>query len=311
MKIKNKKIFQIYLLLILKNYIRETYSKAHEKTIWCIIKLNETKIASAGKDKLIKIWDLSNEKCLKELKNQKAVICLAKLNLNFIASGGYDYSIKIWDINSGNCLNSLIGHDGVVLTIIKLSSNLLASGSKGSYQIKIWDYTNGKNIKTISEHSNDVNCLIKLNNNQIVSASRDSTIKIIDYNKGKCLNSLKGHNGAVTSVVKLSKNKIASASTDKTVKLWEDDLCFKTISYSNIEFEYILSFVKISEDYLICATQNIISVYNIILGDYLFKIPFFNEFSFDISCIEMINEMQIIVGYKDGKYKVKDIDINN
>jgi WD40 repeat protein len=66
----------------------------------------------------------------------------------FIATCSGDATIKLWEIESGNCLKTLDGHDDVVISIIKLPRNQLASGSEAG-TVKIWNLSSGKCVRTL------------------------------------------------------------------------------------------------------------------------------------------------------------------
>ena len=99
-------------------------------------------IASAGRDKIIKIWDVWNGSCLMQLRGHdnwvKSVI--------FHPSGKYliscsdDKSIRIWDLSSGSSTKKLLdAHSHFILTMaMNPRYPLLASGSVDK-SIKIWD----------------------------------------------------------------------------------------------------------------------------------------------------------------------------
>jgi WD40 repeat protein len=62
--------------------------------------------------------------------HKEIVLCLVKLNECRLASAGDDKSIKIWQISSGQCLLTLNEHQGSVNFLAVLDERRLASASR-------------------------------------------------------------------------------------------------------------------------------------------------------------------------------------
>ena len=129
-KLENKveKIEKITLLLEMKDInnvcVNEQKLIGHDEAVYSLIKLSSTKIASAGSDTLVKIWDLKSEKLANDLKGHtKSIWCLLKLNDNQIASGSRDTTIRLWCLLQNNCIGILKGHTDTVYCIIVVGEN--------------------------------------------------------------------------------------------------------------------------------------------------------------------------------------------
>ncbi|MEH2047800.1 nSTAND1 domain-containing NTPase, partial [Nostoc sp.] len=186
---------------------------------------NGQQLASASRDKTIKIWDVSSGQLLKTLTGHSdSVISVAySPNGQQLASASWDKTIKIWDVSSGQLLKTLTGHSSKVISVAySLNGQQLASASTDK-TIKIWDVSSGQLLKTLTGHSSEViSVAYSPNGQQLASASWDKTIKIWDVSNGQLLKTLTGHSSSVYSVA-YSPNgqQLASASTDKTIKIWD------------------------------------------------------------------------------------------
>ena len=138
-------------------------------------------------DATIKIWDLSNDKCVKTLfGHEYQVCCLEKLSNDKILSGSADNTIKIWNVKTGECIQTLNGHSDTVNCVSVLSEEIIISGSADK-TIKVWCLKTNSCIMTLDGHSNSVISVKTLTEYRIVSSSNDMTIKIWDLVSGKCI----------------------------------------------------------------------------------------------------------------------------
>jgi WD40 repeat protein len=59
--------------------------------------------------------------------------------------------IFIWDIKNKTLINQLTGHKLLVRALVRIKTELLASGSK-DMSIKIWNFTNCKLLKNLTDN---------------------------------------------------------------------------------------------------------------------------------------------------------------
>ena len=188
------------------------------------------------------------------------ICCMISICQNQIASASQDKTIKIWDITVGNCLNTLVGHNEIVLSLIKLNkqteltkttkttesskqteqteqtkaterNEILIASISNDKSVKIWNTLSGSCLATLLGHTDTIRCLRKLNNKQIVTGGWDKTIKIWDVYSKECIKMLDEHKDIIFQVITVG-NKIVSSSQDKTIKIWDVSTgkCLKTIS---------------------------------------------------------------------------------
>jgi len=111
----------------------------------------------------------------------KNIFCLVKLNNTEIASGSDNtYTIKIWNLQTGTCKRNLTGHTHHVWFLVRLDKTLLASGCQDG-SIKIWDYTRGSCLRTfeaLSDNSDDLYSLIKLSGLLIINEDEEFQLRV-------------------------------------------------------------------------------------------------------------------------------------
>jgi WD40 repeat protein len=208
----------------------------HIDYVTALIGLSDGYLASASRDKTIKIWDPASGTCLATLTGHiDYVNKLIELSDRRLVSASSDCTIKLWNPTSGTCVDTLREHAGSVTTLIELSDGRLASGSYVR-TIKLWDPTSGTCLAILTGHSREVYPLIELSDGRLASGSDDKTIKLWNPISGTCLDTLIGHTRSVTKLIELSDGRLASASGDTTIKLWDlaSGTCMATlIGHSN------------------------------------------------------------------------------
>src|SRR5258705_6337449 len=91
-----------------------------------------------------------------------------------LASASRDKTIKLWDPHTGECLRTLEGHSFSVISVaFSPDGGLLASGSWDG-TIKLWDPHTGEHLRTLEGHSSEVTSVaFSPDGGLLASASRD------------------------------------------------------------------------------------------------------------------------------------------
>ena len=151
---------------------------------------NNQTIASASKDKTIKLWS-TDGKLLRTLTGHTDEVASVAFSADSqtIASASKDKTIKLWSAD-GQLLRTLTGHTDRVMDVAYAPSAGYANSPQG---------------------------------NLIASASWDKTVKLWHLD-GTLIQTLTGHNDAVSKIAFNPQGPLlASASLDRTVKLWKLD----------------------------------------------------------------------------------------
>ncbi len=146
-----------------------------------------------------------------------------------IASAGTDKRVQVWDAATGGNVFTYSGHkDWVVAVAWSPDGRYIASGggnltSGSDMTVQVWDAATGNPIYILPDHTDIVSSLAwSPDGSRIASASHDRSIIIWDASTGLKINTLKGHSDWVMSVKWSPDGKrIASASHDKTVRIWD------------------------------------------------------------------------------------------
>lgn len=155
-------------------------TKAHDMEINSIaISPNDQIIASASRDKLVKLWNKDKLTLISVLRGHKrGVWCVQFSPIDrCIASSSADKTIKIWSLTDYSCLRSFEGHTGSVLkfSFVTRGMQLLSSGSDGL--IKLWTIKTNECVNTFEHHDDKVWALSTLHDgDQFISGDGDCMI---------------------------------------------------------------------------------------------------------------------------------------
>ena len=181
-------------------------------------------LASGSEDKTVKLWDVSNGKCLKTLQEHSNWV----QSVAFSPDGrtlacGSEGTITFWDVESGECLKIFETNGSWVFSVaFSPDGKTLACGSiEGA--VRIWDVAKGICLQEMPGHTGWVWCVaFSPDGSTIASCGDDSTVRLWDVAKGTCRQVLSGHTGWVWHVAFSPDGEtLASGGADHTVKLWD------------------------------------------------------------------------------------------
>jgi len=163
-----------------------------------------------------------------------------------VASAGEDKLVKLWDAATGELRGTLAGHrDQVTPAVFSPDGRLLVSGSDDT-TVRIWDVARAKELVTLGGHSDWVHTVALSNDGRfLASAGGDTTVRIwridglrplLDASSsestatpdladfGEAVSEwgvIKGHTGRVESIAfSPDSATLATASLDGTLKTW-------------------------------------------------------------------------------------------
>eukprot|EP00727_Mastigamoeba_balamuthi_P007207 m51a1_g3106 putative telomerase protein component 1-like (1777) ;mRNA; r:128486-138813 len=152
-----------------------------------------------------------------------------------IATASRDKTLKLWDVADRKEVMELVGHTSNVYSCaFSPSGERLASGSRDSH-VKLWDVRTGAEVSSFAATDETVNSVCwSPDGSQLLTGCTDKLVKMWDPrapNSPSC--TLYGHREAVTSVAWApNSRKVATGSEDCTCKLWDARSHRKLATYS-------------------------------------------------------------------------------
>ncbi len=140
-----------------------------------------------------------------------------------VASAGRDQTVKIWDSAGGKELMTLRGHTSRLNGVAYSPDGRRLASSSIDKTVKIWDATSGKELLTLRGHTYAVfGVAFSPDGQRVAWAAGDRTVRVWDSATGKELLSLDADAEWVWGVAySPDGRRLASAGGDKTVRIWD------------------------------------------------------------------------------------------
>ena len=191
-----------------------------------------SKLASAGKDGTVRLWDLGEG--IGD-RNQPARILRGHLGPVFgvafspdgamLASAGQDATVRLWHLGAGSDSSPRVfrGHlQSVHCVAFHPRGDVLASAGADRV-VRVWDAATGTERLKFGDFGNRVDGVaFSPDGSRIATASLDRSVKVWEAGTGRPVASFPGHSEPAFSVsFSPDGTKLASASQDATVKIWD------------------------------------------------------------------------------------------
>jgi RNA polymerase sigma factor (sigma-70 family) len=161
------------------------------------------KVATAGWDKIVRIYDVRSGKVLAVLKGHTAAVnCVAfSPDGKTLASCSLDKSIALWDVEKASELRRLSGHEDWVLSVAFFpDGKSLASAGKDA-TIRVWDVETGKERRQMKQPNVPIECVaVAPDGKTIASGGWDHNVRLWDADMGEQRALLTGHSLGVMFV---------------------------------------------------------------------------------------------------------------
>ncbi len=182
----------------------------------------------------------------------------------YLITASEDSKIKIWDLLTKQEISTLIGHSGIIFSlIIDINNKYIISGDSNSI-VNIWDLTTKQLLLSLKEHNGSIlSLLLTLDNKYLISTSADRSVKIWEFNleilnnSPKSLLTLTEHNSIINTLTITQDNQyIVLGSNDGKIIIWDLINKQQIISLFGHDFGVTSLAVTLNNTYLISAGED-------------------------------------------------------
>ena len=212
--------------------ISTTESFSHVGTVWsAAFSLNGQRIATAGDDGNLKIWDTITGKLVKTIsvltptpKEYGVTYVTFSPDGRLLAASTGDGRILLYDAFTFEQVNSLQAQEGVIWGLaFSPGSSRIVSGGEGGIAV-IWDLQDNTVLNLKGGHTADIQAVaFNRAGTRIATAGADSLAIVWDAGTLKPIYRLQGHSGFVNSVAFSPDGKrlATSGGEDRSIILWD------------------------------------------------------------------------------------------
>ena len=186
-----------------------------------------TRLASAGWDKEVNVWELSNLERVVNLSDVHRVpitsVSWLRPNGLVLCTGSADRTAALWNAETGEHISSLTEHDGWVLDTDFSATGAFLATACWDHNVRIWDPGSETVVNSLTGHSGGVwSVNFHPNSSQLCSASEDKSVRIWDARTNRPVGSLYGQHSEPVYCATWSPDGsvIATGSADNKVRSW-------------------------------------------------------------------------------------------
>jgi hypothetical protein len=187
--------------------------------------LDGRRLAAAGKDGTIRLWDISADREAVTLRGHARTVWRVAYSPDgrTLASAGHDHTVRLWDVATGLPLRILHGHTALVLAVAWSPDGRMVASAGVDRAVRLWDPATGREAGTLLGPLAAVRGVaFSPDGRRIASANDDGTVRLWDPATEQELLTLRGHVGFAFGVVFSPDGRtLASSSFDRMVRLWD------------------------------------------------------------------------------------------
>ncbi|MCB0194199.1 MAG: WD40 repeat domain-containing protein [Anaerolineae bacterium] len=225
------------------------------------------KLATAGWDTTIRIWDLVRQVEIFAFKGHKGVVNSVKFSPSGdrIISASSDGTLRVWDLLNKVEIKSIDVHAGPVWsTAFNPDGTLAITGSEDGAMI--WDIEEGtEKLRTPSTIGRVLSVKFNPDGNRFVTASQDGTVRVWDVASSEQIVSIGDRDYNVkTADFSPDGQKIVTASETQPVRIWNalDGTLYRELQ-GHVDIVWSATFSPDGKSIVTTSNNNIAQVFNV------------------------------------------------
>jgi WD40 repeat protein len=148
--------------------------------------------------------------------------CAVSSDGSWIASASKDRMLKVWDRESGAERATLAGHtDGVNACAVSPDGKWIVSASE-DHTLKVWNTATWSERLTLTGHTEAVtDCDVSPDGTCVVSSARDATVRVWDLDGGPARATLTDHSGPIYACSMTPDGTRFISASGKSIRVWD------------------------------------------------------------------------------------------
>jgi WD40 repeat protein len=182
-------------------------------------------LASACRDKTIRLWDVVKGEPLRVLQGHSADVYSLAFTSDgeTLVSASGDATIKIWKVRDGSLVRTLEGHRDVVRSIAFSPDERTLASTGADLTVRLWDTKSWTSKAELTGHTARVKAIaFSPDGRFIASAGDDRSVRVWEANGKSPVTSWEAHRGPIETLAFSHGGKfLATSSNDGSVRLWQ------------------------------------------------------------------------------------------
>jgi WD40 repeat protein len=184
-----------------------------------------SRVATAGEDAAIKIWDAKTGGVLQTLLGHVGPVTAVTFDQtgDRLVSGGADRSVKIWDRQTGQVQQSLDAYPSIVFSVDLSRDGTRVAAGCDTGAVLIRNLSANTTPISLVGHGRLVRCLaFDPTGTQLATGCDDGTARLWDVRTGRELYVLTGHTAGIQSLAfNTDSTRLVTGGEDGALKVWD------------------------------------------------------------------------------------------
>jgi hypothetical protein len=204
---------------------------------------------------------------------------------SLMASAGADKLIKLWKLPSGELTATFEGHDADVTDVCFADNDQYLISASDDMTVAVWEIKSGKKLYSKKEHQKPIRALdVSVDGKYFATGSGDQHVIIWETASGNVVKKFKAHENWVRTVAFSPDGKsLASGGDDGKIIVWEIPSGNKLKEFPHRGWVYDIEYTADSKYLSAALEKNGVAFYNLSTGLPALKLDDFSNPVLDIS----------------------------